>query len=343
MSNYKLLKENKFFDDTDIVDNGTAGTKVAVGSTAQRGTTTGQWRYNNVTNFYEGRKADGTYVALEPTPTIISVDTTEVASAAGGNVTVRLTGTNFTTGCTVKFIGNDNTEITASTTTFVNQSTVDATIAKSSFVNSKEPYDVKYISATGATATLDNVINVDNTPTWTTSAGSLGSVAENATANFTVAATDSDGDTIAYSLQSGSLGGLSLNSSTGAITGDPTDVSSNTTLSFTIRATANSKTADRAFTITVTDVPLNGSTSSVAGRSCKTIYDLGSSYQGSSANGLYWITNYGTITAEQHYCLMDSNYSSGGWTLLYAGDSSTNDWSGSNYQFNLSNSATANP
>ena len=68
MSNYKLLKENKFFDDTDIVDNGTAGTKVAVGSTAQRGTTTGQWRYNNVTNFYDGRKADGTYVALEPTP-----------------------------------------------------------------------------------------------------------------------------------------------------------------------------------------------------------------------------------------------------------------------------------
>ena len=29
----------------------------------------------------------------------------------------------------------------------------------SSFVNSKEPYDVKYISATGATATLDNVID----------------------------------------------------------------------------------------------------------------------------------------------------------------------------------------
>ena len=79
------------------------------------------------------------------------------------------------------------------------------------------------------------LINVDNAPTWTTSAGSLGSIYEDDTGNhFTVAASDAEGDTISYSLQSGSLAGLSLNSSTGVISGDPTDVSSDTTNSFTL-------------------------------------------------------------------------------------------------------------
>ena len=102
------------------------------------------------------------------------------------------------------------------------------------------------------------MINVDSAPTWTTSAGSLGSIIESATGNhFTVAASDADGDTISYSLQSGSLAGLSLNSSTGVISGDPDDVSGNTTNNFTLRATAGSKTADRAFSYITTNLNEN--------------------------------------------------------------------------------------
>ena len=36
MSNYKTLKEDKFKDNTNIVDSGTEGTKIATGTTAQR-------------------------------------------------------------------------------------------------------------------------------------------------------------------------------------------------------------------------------------------------------------------------------------------------------------------
>ena len=36
---------------TNIVDAGTEGTRVATGTTAQRGSTTGQWRYNTTTDF----------------------------------------------------------------------------------------------------------------------------------------------------------------------------------------------------------------------------------------------------------------------------------------------------
>ena len=44
-------------------------------------------------------------------------------------------------------------------------------VARSSFSNAKEPYDVKYVSATGLTAILEDNINVDNAPVWTTGAG----------------------------------------------------------------------------------------------------------------------------------------------------------------------------
>ena len=261
----------------NISDTGTEGTKVASGTTAQRGSTTGQWRYNTDTGFFEGRNTNGSFSTLEPTPTIISTNVSEVDSQAGGNVTIRVTGTNFATGGTIKFIGNDATEITASTSTFVNTSNYDAVIAKSSFVNSKEPYDVKYISSSGLTAQLDDQINVDTAPAWNTASGSLGSVNEGASGSFTVSATDADSDTIVYSLQSGSLGGLSLDSSTGVISGTASTVSSATTNSFTIRATANSKTSDRAFSF-ITNNSTVGTFDVFGDSSALSLHQLNNSY-----------------------------------------------------------------
>ena len=79
----------------NINDTGTEGTKVASGTTAQRCATTGQWRYNTTTGYFEGRNAAGNFSTLEPTPTITGVDVTEVDSQAGGNQTIVVTGTNF--------------------------------------------------------------------------------------------------------------------------------------------------------------------------------------------------------------------------------------------------------
>ena len=205
----------------NISDAGTEGTKVATGTTAQRGSTTGQWRYNSETGFFEGRNTDGTFSTLEPTPTIISTDITDIDTDTGGNITIRVTGTNLVTGGTIKFIGNDATEVTASTSTFLNASNYDAVVARSSFSNAKEPYDVKYVSATGLTAILEDNINVDNAPVWTTGAGNIGSIPEGSNANITVAATDSDGDTVSYSETSSNLtgAGFSLNGTTGVISG----------------------------------------------------------------------------------------------------------------------------
>jgi len=71
------------FNPTNITDTGTEGTRVASGTTAQRGSTTGQWRFNTTTGFFEGRNATGVFQTLEPTPTITSVNDGEVDSASG--------------------------------------------------------------------------------------------------------------------------------------------------------------------------------------------------------------------------------------------------------------------
>lgn len=235
----------------NISDSGTTGTKVASGTTGQRGSTAGQLRFNTTTGlaeYYTGTE----FKIIDTAPTITVVSPLEVDSTAGGNVTFTITGSSFGSGSVVKFIGNDATELTASTTTINSSSSISAVIARSSFVNAKEPYDVKVINTSGLSAILDNQINVDTSPTWVTSSGSLGVVTELTSASFSATATDADSDTIVYSLLSGSLpSGLSLNTSTGAITGTAPDLASTTTYSFTLRATANSKTADRAFSITI--------------------------------------------------------------------------------------------
>jgi len=235
----------------DIVDTGTEGTKIASGTTAQRGSTAGQFRYNSDTGKFEGRNASA-FVSLEATPVISSIDDTEVDSAGGGNQTIVITGTGFSTGDVVSFVGT-SASFNASTTTIDSSTQITAVAPKSSFLNAQEPYSVKVTTAGGLSGTLDNQINVDNTPTWSTSAGSLGTVYDSvrSTTTLTATATDADSDTIVYSVQSGSLPtGASLNTSSGAITGFSA-VGADTTSSFTLRATANSKTADRAFSIIV--------------------------------------------------------------------------------------------
>jgi hypothetical protein len=250
-SNGKIAGSNLDVSFENISDTGTEGTKVASGTTAQRGSTTGQWRYNTTTESFEGRNTDGTFSTLIPDPTVSSVDDTEVDSAAGGNQTIVVTGTNFSSGGTIAFVGS-SAEFDATTTTFDSVTQVTAVAPKSSFLNAQEPYKVRFTSASGKIGISSGLINVDNEPTWSTNSGSLGNLIETQTANISTSATDAEGDTVSYSIQSGSLpSGLSLNTSSGAITGTASAVGSDTTSNFTLRATANSKTADRAFSILV--------------------------------------------------------------------------------------------
>ena len=281
------------------------------GTTAQRpGTpTVGSMRYNTSTGFGELYTASGWAVVGQPPPTITSVSPTTYNGESGTQFII--TGTNFTSEAIVKFITSTGTVTTAAITTFANSTTLAATTPVD-FTVADEPLDVRVDQGSVNVSLLD-CIDCGGTPSWVTASGTLANIADSGgsySSIATIQATDPDaGSTISYSVVSGSTGGTVLNSSTGVISGDPTDVSSLTTHTFTARATDNAGNfSDRSFSIIVRPF-LDGSTATKAATSAMAIYNLSPSFQGEGANGTYWIKR-PNGDAFQVYCKMDQG---GGW------------------------------
>ena len=189
---------------------------------------------------------NGESVTAITLPTVASISPDTITNA---QTSITITGTNYVNGATVNAISTTGAIFTADTVTFNSATSISAqfTLATDGtyFIRVENPDGLAGRSSSA-------LLTVSDTPTWTTAAGSLGSMAAGAAANFTIAATGDS--TIAYSIASGALpGGLSLNSSTGAITGTESGATAETTYNFTARATdAEAQTADRAFSITVT-------------------------------------------------------------------------------------------
>jgi len=259
-TNGKIAGENLDVSFENISDTGTEGTKVASGTTAQRGSTTGQWRFNSTTGYFEG-KGVSDFITLEPTPTVTSVDVTTVDPTAGGTQTFVITGTNFSSGGTITFIGTDGTETNATSTTFNSATQVTAVTNKSIFTNANEPYKIKFTTNTNSAGQSGSgLIYSDQDPSWTTASGNVGNVLEGASISPTIqlSATDPDGDSVTFSETTSALGGAGFSLSTsGAITGTAQTVNGDTTTNFTVRATANGKTADRSFNITTKNLNSN--------------------------------------------------------------------------------------
>jgi len=253
-ANGKIAGNNLDVSFENITDTGTTGTRVATGTTAQRGSTAGQLRFNTTTGLAEYYNGSA-FKAIDSPPTISSIDVTEVDSQAGGNQTIVITGSGFNSGAIVTFVGNSGTDFNASTVTVDSDTQITAVAPKASFLNAQEPYGVKVENVSGLSATLASQINVDTSPSWQTASGTIYTGNDITNVSVTVSATDADGDTISYSETTSVLSGagLSLNSSTGVISGTPTGVASDTTYTFTLRATAGGKTSDRQFSIVITN------------------------------------------------------------------------------------------
>jgi hypothetical protein len=278
------------FNPTNITDTGTEGTKVALGTTAQRGSTAGQIRFNSTTGLAEYYTGTA-FKAIDAPPTVSSLDTTVVNREDGGNQTLVITGSGFSSGATVTFVGNTGTNFNASTVTVNSETQITAVAPKASFIDAQEPYGVKVANISGLSNTLVEQINVNVSPTWSTASGTIATIFDTASGtHVTPTATDADGDAVTYAVQSGSLpAGTSLNASTGAISGDPTDVVSSTTSTFTLRATANNQTVDRSFNIIV-NPSYDGSSSARASGSPQQIATVMGT---TPTNGVYYFQNSG--------------------------------------------------
>ncbi len=181
----------------------------------------------------------------ETKPTISSINPSVIDNNA---TNVVITGANFQS---VPFVDAINSS-TGAITSANSVSYSSATSITANFTLSVDgTYFIRIENNDGlAVRSGSALLTVSDAPAWTTAAGSLGTVEAAGTINFTVAATDAT----SFAVQSGSLpGGASLNSSTGAITGTESGSTTETTYTFTIRATdAQGQTADRQFTITIT-------------------------------------------------------------------------------------------
>lgn len=170
---------------------------------------------------------------------------TTAVSPAGGDVVV-LTGSGFRSGIQVHVGLKLASQVTLDSETQL-------TITTPS--NNSGNQWLTVTNSDGTTARLFTGIQYSGVPAWTTAAGSLGSFYETKSSTITVSATSDS--TISYAVTSGALpSGLTLNSSSGAITGNFPLAASDTQYNFTITATdtENQKT-DRNFSITVlTDV-----------------------------------------------------------------------------------------
>jgi len=188
--------------------------------------------------------------ATETKPTVADVSQTIAPATA---TDINITGTNFSGIPKVEFIKTTGAVTTANSVSLTNATTlaVNATLASGTYYVRIELDDGNAARSTNA------IITASTAPTWSTSAGSIGSVAGNFSGTVTTVSASSD-SAITYSettsvLTNASQANCALNSSTGAITTTDFGGSSTTatTYTFTLRATdAEGQTADREFSLT---------------------------------------------------------------------------------------------
>jgi len=206
------------------------------------------------------KKIQASNVGLQA-PAVTSVSPTSVTSGDGtGNYTFTITGSGYVASAVPTLITNGGASVSFDSFTIDSSTQITGVIAKSSLTTANEPYDVKVTTAGALSATLENQINVDQSPIFNTASGSVGSFPEQSTiSTIDIEAYDPDSaGNVTFELQSGSLpaglsattvheNGVSKYRITGTLT---TDQSSFTTTNFTLRAVdAASNTSSRAFSI----------------------------------------------------------------------------------------------
>jgi hypothetical protein len=212
----------------------------------------GSIRYNSTLGIVEIYDTNG-WSGIASPPSVSSVSPTSFNGENGTSITV--SGSSFDVNASVVFVTSSNVEYSASSTTRNSANELVASTPRD-FTVAEGPLTIKVVNGTGLSGVLSGALDAGSVPAWNTGAGSLATVYDSSRSGFstTVSASDPDtGSTITYSLVSGSLpSGASLNSSNGTISGNINSVGSDTTYSFTLRATDNAgNTTDRAFSITV--------------------------------------------------------------------------------------------
>ena len=247
---------------------GTDAETISSGTTAERVDGAAKIRFNTTNNLME--YYDGTnWKSIDSPPSISGITIDDIGGSAvtsgtvdnesSGTATIEILGSLFdTSGAVVTFEGTSET-ISPVSTTRNSTSKITVTVTKSSFDASNAPYTIKVLNGSGLSGQLTGAISNDvDAPTFTNAADTNFDIYDLSRGSVTIpAASLIEASPIidannAYAIQSGSLpSGLTLNTTSGVITGATSATGSDDVSTFTIRATSTEGgTADRQFTIT---------------------------------------------------------------------------------------------
>ena len=270
MAQHDYIISNQTFPSTrsDINSSLSAIASNNSGATEPSTTYAYQWWYDTSSNILRIRNASndawisiGTFnqgtnsVVLTGTEvTFPTITTTSIFVEPDVNSAVTINGTNFVSIPIVEAI-NDSTGqiIRAVAVSYTNSTTISAT-----FNVPNADYYVRIENNDGyAVRSTNAILSASSAPTWTTAAGTLGTIAGDFSGTVATVVATSD-SAVTYSettnvLTNSSLANCSLNTSTGVITTTDFGGASTTptTYNFTIRATdAENQTADRNFSLT---------------------------------------------------------------------------------------------
>jgi hypothetical protein len=225
---------------------------IPFGNTAGRPASpnSGQPYFNGETQRLELMTNSGSWENIvQEVPGVSSITGNYSESTNSGVITIY--GTNFVNGAYATAIGTDGSQINATSTVY--NSLVQLTATFTGLSNANEPYDIKVTNPSNLFGIIPDVLIVNNILSWTTAAGSLGAFDEQVSISVSATATDPESQTITYALASGSTlpSGVTLNSSTGVISGTLPDIASPTTYTFTINASDGvNPVVPRTFSIT---------------------------------------------------------------------------------------------
>ena len=245
---------------TGLTVGGNAYIRVPVGTTAQRPSTAaaGMLRFNSTLGKLE--QYDGTtWTAITSPPVVNSITYpgSQTAFDPNGGETITVTGTNFSSVPSVKLIAPDNTEYEALSESFT--STTEFTfVTPDVSASGAGDYDLRVENPDGGVVLKVNFITANGIPNFTSHSAGATVIDddEGASVSVTIVASETDGGTITYSISSGALpSGVTLNTSTGVISGTLPTVSADTNYNFTVSATDDENQSNsRSFTITVRDI-----------------------------------------------------------------------------------------
>jgi hypothetical protein len=183
--------------------------------------------------------------ATETKPTVADVSQTIAPATA---TTISITGTNFVSIPQVEFIKTDGSVTVANTVTFTNATTlsVNVTLASGNYYVRVENPDGN------AGRSTNNILTASTAPTFSTNAGSLGSIAGNFSGTVATIAGSSD-SAVTFSEVGSNLSGANVTLASNGVLSTTDFGGSSTTATlynFTIRITdAEGQTADRAFSL----------------------------------------------------------------------------------------------